>query len=75
MDLDEANKLWYELEQLEGVKFGYNDCIQIVKGDYSGNQASIISLISLEPITYLAELDSDKGGDIYVLETEIEATE
>lgn len=75
MDLDQANKLWYELKQIEGVKFGYNDYVQIVRGDYSGNQASIISLISLEPVTYLAELNSDKSGDIYVLETELEETE
>ena len=75
MDLNLANKLWYELKPIEGVKFGYNDCIHIVTGKYSGNYASVISLISLEPISYLVELDLPKDGDITVLETEIESAE
>ncbi len=75
MDLNEANKLWYELKPIEGVKFGYNDYIQIIEGKYSGNHASVISIISLEPITYLIELDLPKSGDITIFETEIKSAE
>jgi hypothetical protein len=75
MDLDEANKLWYEFKQIEGVKFGYNDYVQIVEGDHSGNHASVISLISLKPVSYLVELGLETGGDIIVAETEIEKSE
>lgn len=75
MDLDEANKLWFEFKQIAGVKFGLNDYVQVIKGDYSGNHASVISLISLKPVTYLLELDLETGGDIIVAESEIEESE
>ncbi len=75
MDLNETNKLWYESLPIEGVKFGYNDFVLIVGGENAGNHASVISLISLEPITYLVELDLPANGDIIILETELEIAE
>ena len=75
MDLNEANKLWYESKPIEGVKFGYNDFICVIDGEHFGNCASVISLVSLEPISYLVELDLPAGGDVIVLEKEIEDAE
>jgi hypothetical protein len=75
MNLDEANKLWYELQPIKGVKFKYNNFIRIIDGENAGNCASVISLVSLEPVSYLVELDLLTGGDVIVLETEIESAE
>lgn len=75
MDLNEANKLWFEFKPIEGVKFGLNDYVHIVGGEYSGSHASVISLILLEPVTYLVELDLPKGGDVIVLESDLENAE
>jgi hypothetical protein len=75
MDLNEANKLWFESKPIEGIKFGLNDYVHITEGEYSGNHASVISLMSLEPVTYLVELDLYTGGDVVVFQTEIENEE
>ena len=74
MDLDEANKLWFEFQPIEGVKFGLNDTVRIVSEKYLGEYASVISLVSLEPTTYLIELASG-GGDLTILESELEMEE
>ena len=71
MDLKEANKYWFEFEPIEGVLFGLNDSVRIVRGEHAGQVASVISLVSLEPVTYLVELDWD-GGDIVIAETALE---
>lgn len=73
MNYDEVNKLWYELKPIEGLMFKYNDYIKIKAGEYAGQFASVISLLSIEPITYLVETDS--FGDVSVKETEIEIVE
>jgi hypothetical protein len=75
MDINDANKLWYESKPIEAVKFGLNDYIHIIEGEYAGNHASVISLMSLEPVTYLVELDLYTGGDVVVSQTEIENAE
>ena len=72
MTLDEANKLWYEFKPIEGVKFGLNDYVCIVSGKHSGNNGSVISLISLGPIIYLIELGHPSGGDVIIPESELE---
>lgn len=72
MDLNEANKLWFEFQPIEGVKFELNEYVRIVDGEYSGNHASVISLMSLAPTTYLVELDLYTGGDVVVGESDLE---
>ncbi len=72
MDLNKANKLWYESQPIEGIKFGYNDFVRIIDAEHFGNCASVISLVSLQPVSYLVELDSPASKDLIVLETEIE---
>ena len=73
MNLNEANKLWFESKSIEGVRFRLNDYVRIIDGEHSGNHASVISLMSLEPVTYLVELDIFTGGcDAVVLQSEIE---
>ncbi len=74
MELNEANKLWYNFQLIKGVLFGYNDSVRIKSGKYTGKYASVISLESLEPITYLVELDSN-DGDIIIVESELEKSE
>ncbi|MDQ3749034.1 MAG: hypothetical protein M3367_08495 [Acidobacteriota bacterium] len=74
MNLEEANKLWYNLKPIESVLFGYNDDVCIISGKYAGESATIISLESLEPVTYLVELASG-GGDIIITELELEKSE
>ena len=73
MNYDELNKLWYELEPIEGLKCKYNDSVRIKSGEFAGQFASVISLLSVEPITYLVE--TNNSGDVSVKETEIEIVE
>lgn len=78
MDLNEAHKLWYNFEPISGVLFGYNDYVLIKSGAYAGECAkNVISLESLEPVTYLVELDlaDGSGGNIVIAESEIESAE
>lgn len=70
MDLNEANSLWFESKPIAGVKFGLNEDVCIVRGKNAGNHASVISLMSLAPVTYLVELDT--GEDVIITESEIE---
>lgn len=74
MNLKEAHKHWYNLQPIEGVLFVYNDFVRIKSGKYAGEDASIISLESVEPVTYLIELVSG-GGDIVIIESELEKNE
>jgi len=74
MNLIEANKLWYKFEPIEGVLFGYNDNVLIKSGNHAAKNASVISLESLQPTTYLLELGSG-DGDIVIAETELEKNE
>jgi hypothetical protein len=71
MTLDEANELWYELAPIDGIIYRYNDCVRIKSGNHHGENATVISLTSVDPITYLVELGSG-DGDIVVAESEIE---
>ena len=53
MNLDEANKLWFEFQPIGGAKFGLNQSVCITEGANNGNHAVVISLLSLEPVSYL----------------------
>jgi len=70
MTLDEANKRWYELRPIEGVRFGLNDAVCIKLGDYSGDYGSVISLESLDPVAYVVELPD--GVDLVIAESALE---
>ena len=72
MNLNEANKLWYNFEPIESVLFGLNDYVRIISGEFDGSGASVISLTSLEPVTYLVEHDSSIGGDLVISQSELE---
>ena len=72
MNLDEANKLWYDFEPIEGVLFRLNDGVRITSGKYAGEYASVISLVSLKPVTYLVELGSENKCDVTITESELE---
>ena len=75
MNLDEANKLWFEFKPVEGIKFVLNESVRVMKGESKENYAVVISLVSLEPVSYLVELTSSPFGDVIVLESEIERAE
>lgn len=75
MDLNEANKLWFTSDPISGVLFRYNDYVQIESGEFAGEFANVISLMSIEPVTYLVELHRQTGGDIVVAQSEIEMVE
>ena len=75
MNLDEANKFWFEFQPIQGVIFGLNDSVRIFTGENAGNYGVVISLMSLEPVSYLVELSSSPFGDVVVLETELESAE
>ena len=74
MDFNEANKRWFDLQPITGVLFYYNDTVKIRSGEHKNEIASVISLISLEPVTYLIELASG-GGDIQIAQWESEKDE
>ena len=72
MDLNEANKLWFNSQSIDGVLFELNDYVYIKSGEFVEAGASVISLISLEPVSYLVELDLPKGGDLEIAQSELE---
>jgi hypothetical protein len=67
VDLNEANKLWYMFQPIEGIKYGLNDSVRIISGEHEGETGSVISLTTIEPPTYLIELSS--GQDIEIAES------
>ena len=75
MNLNEANKLWFNFEPIDGVLFGLNDYVRINSGEFAGNGASVISLISLKPTAYLDELDFESGGDLEISQSDLEKAE
>ena len=76
MDLNKVNKLWYDSKPVQGIKFGLNECVQIIEGEHKGKNASVISLISIEPVKYLVELDLFTDDcDAIVLQSEMERAE
>lgn len=72
MDLNEASKLWFNSQPIDGVLFELNDYVHIKSGEFAGEGASVISLISLKPVSYLVELDLPKGGDLEIVQSELE---
>ena len=73
MDLNEANKLWYMFQRIEGIKYGLNDFVRIISGEHEGETGSVISLTSIKPPTYLIELSS--GHDIDIAESDLVVAE
>ncbi|HEX8248536.1 MAG TPA: hypothetical protein VF599_10215 [Pyrinomonadaceae bacterium] len=71
--MNQAIKLWYNFEPVNGASFGLNDYVRVKSGELAGQGASVISLIKLEPVTYLVELDCASGGDIVIAGSEIES--
>lgn len=57
MNFEEVNNLWYDSKSINGVTFGLDDSVRVISGEYAGKSASVISIISIEPIPiYLVEL-------------------
>jgi hypothetical protein len=75
MDLNEANKLWFTSQPIEGILFGLNDSVRIISGEHKGKSASVISLISLAPVIYLVELADWNGGDLEIPQDFLESYE
>jgi hypothetical protein len=71
MDLKEADELWWGQKPINGVRFRYNDCVQVTSGEHEGKDGFVISLISLAPVVYLIELES--GGDVRITESQLES--
>ena len=71
MDFKEADNLWYELKPIEVIRFVYNDHVRITAGEHTGKNGSVISLVSVEPIVYIVELESG-AGDVHVAESQFE---
>ena len=60
---------WFNNHPIDGIMFGLNDPIEIVKGEHAGNVGRVISLIHIHPEPkYCVELE--KGGDVFVLESQ-----
>jgi hypothetical protein len=69
----DIDNLWFSFKPIPGVAFGLNDAVRIKSGEHAGESASVISLVSLEPMpTYIVELGSG-GGDIEVAEVNLES--
>ena len=51
--------------------FCLNDSVRIKSGEYVGNAAAVISLVALEPVTYLVELGTT-GEDVIIAESDLE---
>jgi hypothetical protein len=68
----EIDELWFSFRAVPGISFGLNDSVRIKSGMNSGEVGSVIALASLYPIpSYIVEL-GDGGGDIEVVESDIE---
>ena len=68
--LNDANKLWYKSKPIGGVSFFLNDSVRVTDGEHTNRAGSVISLLSLGPVTYLVELDD--GSDVVISQSMLE---
>ncbi|MCR9161673.1 MAG: hypothetical protein NXI35_13375 [bacterium] len=65
VDLEEARTAFYAMARSEEVPFVVNDVVDLVTGPHAGTGGALISIESVDPLTYLVER-GDGGGDLLV---------
>lgn len=68
----DASQAFLNREPIQNASFMHNDYVRVVKGQYIGQKGSLVSIDNklLPEPRYL--LETEKIGDVYVLQSEIE---
>ena len=62
MIADEIMIKWYEGKKIEGANFVLDSAVIVLRGEFKGSKASVISLESLRPdVTYLVETSEGRS--------------
>jgi hypothetical protein len=56
----------------EAVVFVLNDAVRVAAGAHKGRTGVVVSLFSLEPVTYLVEPAAAPWGDFQVSQSDLE---
>lgn len=61
-------------EPISGVRYFHNDYVRVIGGPNAGESGSLVAVLELSPEPKFV-LESEKHGDIEVLQSEIERVE
>jgi hypothetical protein len=71
----ELESRWITTEGIPGVNCRFSDIVRIIAGEYSGQTAEVISLISIEPEPiYVVEIFPPYGKSVVLPESGLEPT-
>jgi hypothetical protein len=56
----------------ERVRFVLNDAVRITSGRHKNRTGAVVSVFSLEPVTYLVEPGAAPWGDFQVAQSDLE---
>ncbi len=59
----------------EQVRFVLNDSVRVTAGSHKGRTGAVVSLFSLDPVTYLVEPGAAPWGDFQVAQSNLEIIE
>ena len=57
------------------VVFVLNDAVRVTAGAHKGRTGAVVSLFSLDPVTYLVEPSAAPWGDLQVAQSDLELIE
>ena len=71
----ELESRWITAEGIPGVSYRFSDRVRIKSGEYSGQTAEVISLMSIEPEPiYVVEIFPPYGKSVVLPQSELEPT-
>jgi hypothetical protein len=70
----ELESRWVTPEGISGVSYRFSDLVRIKSGEYSGQTAEVISLISLEPEPLYMVVLPPNEKSVVLPESELEPT-
>lgn len=56
----------------EQVRFVINDAVRISSGRHKDRMGAVVSIFSLDPVTYLVEPGTEPWGDLQVAQSDLE---
>ena len=70
----ELESQWITQEGIPGVNYRFSDLVRILSGEYSGQTAEVISLISIEPEPVYVVVLPPNEKSVVLPQRELEAT-
>lgn len=59
-------------KRTEQVRFVVNDTVRITSGRHKNRMGAVVSVFSLNPVTYLVEPGAEPWGDLQVAQSDLE---